>query len=97
MENDFRNYFYQEFFLSFSSNFKIILQNYHLPLTVSMKTRKHFKGSEYTTRTGYSKTISTYSSVYLFSLWSNLSIPDHSSFKIQKVYPMFMFKLLGEN
>ena len=63
LENDFLNQFLSGIFFSFSSNLKIILQNYHPPLTVSMKTRKHFEVSEYTTRTGYSKTISTYSSV----------------------------------
>ena len=57
-------------FFSFSSNFKIFLQNYHPPLTVGMKSRKNLEVSEYTTRAGYSKTISTYSAVYLFSYWS---------------------------
>ena len=41
-----------------------------------MKTRKHSEVREYTTRTGYSRTISTYSSVYLFSLGCQVKSPS---------------------
>ena len=44
-----------------------------------MKIRKHFEVNEYTTRIGYSKTISTYSSVYLFSLWVNSRLTHFTS------------------